>query len=74
VFGWRLPRSHVTYSGELEWREAAIAGGYTWKQFCELDGEEQSAEIARYRVHNQIETVIAYEQARDRRLKGRRRG
>jgi uncharacterized protein (DUF1015 family) len=67
-----VPRSGVTYSGELEWREAARFALCRWTDFCRLDGEEQSGIVAHFRVHNQLEAVIAHEQARERRLKGRR--
>jgi hypothetical protein len=67
-----VPRSGVSYGDEFEWREAARFALYRWEDFCRLDGEAQSAIVAHYRVHGQIEAVIAHEQARERRLKGRR--
>lgn len=47
----------------MEWRLAAAWANYTWEQFCELDGEQMSAHIAAYRVHNQIEALLAHVQA-----------
>ena len=56
---------------ELEWRLAARWTGYTYQQFAELDGEEQSAIVATYRSHNQIEAVLAQEQAREMERRGK---
>lgn len=73
IFAYSVPRSGASYGSEYEWRDAARWAHHTWEQFADLDGEAQSAVIAHYRVHHQLEAVIAQDQARERRLKGRRR-
>lgn len=57
-----LPRSKIRYSSEFEWREAAHWRRKDWDEFLAMDGEEQSAIIAHYRVHHQIEAILANEQ------------
>lgn len=73
IFAVRVPRSGASYSDEFEWREAARWAHYTWEQFAALDGEEQSAVVAHYRGHHQLEAVVAHEQARESRRKGGRK-
>ena len=68
-----MPRSHVSYSEEFEWREAAHWAHYTWDAFEALDGLEQSAVIAHYRGHHQLNAVIAHA-TRHKPPKGRRPG
>jgi hypothetical protein len=48
----------------LEWRFAAQWSGVSYKEFEELDGDEQSRVVAAYRSHIQIAAVEAREQAR----------
>lgn len=62
----------ATYGGEFEWREAARFALVTWDQFETLDGEEQSAIVAHYRGHHQLEAVISQEQAREMKRRSRR--
>jgi hypothetical protein len=57
----------------LEWRLAAQWGNYTFEQFCNLEGDEQSDVVATYRTHLQIESVVAYEQSRQSNKKGRKK-
>lgn len=59
-----MPRSGVSYSAEFEAREAAQWGGHTWRTFCAEDGDEQSAIVAHYRTHHQIEAVLAAAEAK----------
>lgn len=54
----------MSYSAEFEAREAARWAGYIWPAFCDLDGDEQSVVIAHYRVHHQIEAVLAAAEAK----------
>jgi hypothetical protein len=54
-----VARSGAGYSPEFEAREAARWGNYTWPAFCAMDGEEQSAAVAHYRTHHQLEAVMA---------------
>jgi hypothetical protein len=68
-----VPRSGISFSPEFEAREAARWSLLTWRQFCALDGEEQSATVAQYRVSHMIEAVLAMDQdkrARQKRSKG----
>lgn len=69
IFSIHVPRSGVGYAPELEWRLAAKEFNYTWEQFCRLDGQSQSSIIAAYRASNQIEAVVANEQAKASRVK-----
>jgi hypothetical protein len=64
----------VTYNPEFEWREAARWARYTWEEFAALDGEAQSAVIAHYRGHMQLEAVMTQDQVKKQRQQGRRRG
>ena len=68
-----MPRSGITFSPELEWFEAAAWSNYKWDEFLELEGEMQSQIIAAYEAHNQIEAVVAQEQARQAAAKARRK-
>lgn len=52
---------------EFEWREAARWAQYSWNDFTDLDGEEQSRIVAHYRCHLQLEAVIAQDRERKRR-------
>lgn len=72
IFGYHVPRSGASYGSEFEWREAARWSLHTWEVFELLDGEEQSAIVAQYRVHHQLEAVIAHEQAREQRRQSTR--
>lgn len=72
-----MPRTGATFGSEFEWREAARFALVTWDQFKELDGEEQSAIVAHFRTHNQVEAVIAQAQTKEakrRNHRGRRGG
>jgi len=42
---------------ELEARLAAKTFNYKWEEFCDLDGWEQSATVAAYRIDQQIEAI-----------------
>lgn len=54
------PRSGVTVGNpEFEWRLVARANGFTtFQEWCEIDLEEQRAQIAVYRLEHQIEAVL----------------
>lgn len=62
----------ASFSGIFEWREAARFALVAWERFQEIDGDEQSAIVAHYRVHNQLEAVISQHQNRER-GRGRRK-
>ena len=64
LFDWKVPLSGVEYSVELEWRLAARWAGYRFDEFQILDGEEQSENVAAYRIAMRIEAVLNMEQAR----------
>lgn len=76
-----MPLSGVAYEPELEWRYAARWAGYKYaEEFAMLDGEEQSAIVAAYRIEHYVAAVLAQEQARESerraaraKSKGRRR-
>lgn len=65
VFTISVPRSGIAYSPLLEWRLAARWAGYTFEQFTELEGDEQSMIVASYRANNQIEAVLSAEQVKE---------
>jgi hypothetical protein len=68
-----VPRSGATFNPSFEWREAARWARYTWEEFEALDGEQQSAVVAHFRSSRLLEAVIANEEARANRQRGRRR-
>lgn len=49
----------MTFTGELEERMAAQWAHYKWREYKDLDGDEQADIIAAYRASNQIEGVLA---------------
>lgn len=63
IFSYRVARSGASFSPEFEAREAARWANYTWPEFCAMDGEEQSATVAQFRVSNYLESVISKIQA-----------
>lgn len=64
-----VPSSGLSYSSLFEWRVAAQWANYTWEQFAELEGEEQSWIVATYRSYKQAESVLALETEREMRRK-----
>ena len=61
IFRWSTPRGQIKYNNPMiEWVLAAHWGNYTWTDFRDLDGEDQSLIVAAYRVYNQIEAVMAW--------------
>lgn len=44
-----------------------------WQDFCDLDGDEQSAIVAHFQTHRQIEAVLAKD-LEDRRRRRRNKG
>ena len=59
-----MARSGISYAGPLEWRFAAQWAGYRYEDFERLPGERQSAHVAAFRAHQQIEGVLVTEQMR----------
>lgn len=68
MFAIRVPRAGLAYSDVYEWREAArwVGGGTPryWEEFCELESDEQSAIVAHFQTHRQIDAVLAKDAAR----------
>lgn len=52
---------------------ASAWANYTPDEFFELDGEVQSLIVAAYETHNQIESVLADERARQLKRESRRK-
>jgi len=52
---YRDPPSQLKASLLFTSREAAREYGYTWQQFCELTGPEQSAVVAQYQCSSKIQ-------------------
>lgn len=50
-----VPGTPANYSTEFEARNVAMYTGYTWDQFCQLEGPDQSAEVAFYRSRLMLE-------------------
>lgn len=69
-----MPRSGVSYSGELEVALAAQWWGYYLEHFEQLSGPEQARRIAVYRIAKQAESVIAADQQRQARRRQRGSG
>lgn len=59
VFKWRTPRSGFRYDITLDWELAAHWRGYSREAFSELDGDEQARIVALFRIHHQMEAVLA---------------
>lgn len=64
-----VPRSGVSYSTIAEEGLAAVWAGYEPVEFLDLEGEIQSYVVALYRLHNQVEAVVANEQAKEMKRK-----
>ena len=54
VVAWRVPSVPAELSLEFEARQVARLYGYSWPQFCELTGPEQSAVVCHYRLSNKL--------------------
>lgn len=60
----------MSYAPELEWRLAARWAGYKYfEEFTVLDGEEQSAIVASYRIDAYLAAVLTQEQVRESKRK-----
>ena len=59
---------------EFEWVMAARWAGYTWDDFQEKEGDDQSYLVAAYRCHVQMEAVLEHERAKDIERRARRKG
>ncbi len=55
IDSWAVKKSQGKYSALFEHRQAARFALLPWPQFCELDGPEQSAVVAHYRLSNRLE-------------------
>jgi len=69
-----VPRSGLAYDDVYAWREAAHWARYTWPEFCDLDGGEQSAIVAHWMCRMQSDAVVAKDLEEKRRRAERRRG
>ena len=68
-----VPRSGVSYSSIAEEGLAAVWAGYQPVEFLDLEGDVQSYVVALYRLHNQVEAVVANEQAKEMKRKASKR-
>lgn len=66
IFDIWVPQSGIDYSAEFGWREAALWAGYTWREFCRLDGDEQAAIVAHHRARMRLDAVVAQDLERHR--------
>jgi hypothetical protein len=65
VTAWRVPSAPAELSLEFEARRVARLYGYSWPQFCELTGPEQSAVVCHYRISNKLSWLeMEYERAK----------
>lgn len=69
-----LPRSGVSYSPMLEWELVRQWHHISPAEWNEMQGDEQAKYIAVYRVHHQIEGVLAKKQADDAKRSRRKYG
>ncbi len=60
----------LTIGPWYERREAARFALYRWDEFEQLNGEDQSAIVAHYRMHNRITAMVEKHQEQRLRLKG----
>lgn len=68
-----MPRSGARYGGLYETMEAARWRGYKDEEFASLSTFEQARIIAHYRVHHQLEAVIADAQAKKAQQEAKRK-
>jgi len=65
VVAWRVPSIPAELSLEFEARRVAMLYGYSWPEFCELTGPEQSAVVCHHRISNKLSWLEAeYERAK----------
>lgn len=75
IFSYSVPRAGLQCNAIFEWRQAAKWAGVEWSTFCDLDGYEQSAIVAQYLTHMQLEAVLEQDRIqRERALNRRTRG
>lgn len=67
-----MPRSGITYAAEFGWIIAAQWAGYTWREFSELDGDEQAHIVAAYECNQQMTAVVAHEQHKEQQRAAKR--
>lgn len=73
VFAYRnIPRSGIRYSLFFESLEAARWRGIDDLTWDSLGPDDKARLIAHYRTHQQIEAVLAHEQARQAKRQARR--
>jgi hypothetical protein len=59
VMSWGVPGSQGQYGALFEARKAARFAGYSWTEFEALDGPEQSAAVAFYRLNARLEWLMS---------------
>ena len=68
-----MPRSGAQYGALFEIMEAARWRGLSDAQFEALDALDQARLVAHFRVHHQLEAVIAQAQQRDAEARQKRK-
>lgn len=58
IFEYTVPRVGLKMNSSFFWRQAARWARLKWEEFCDLDGWEQSAVVAQYETHMQLEAVL----------------
>lgn len=59
IYAWRVKSTPGQFSHFFEDREAANFAHYTWTDFCELTGPQQSAIVAHYRLRQRLEHLAS---------------
>lgn len=59
VLAWKVPEVPAKHTNLYRDRQAATQGGYTWDQFSELPGPEQSAIVAYQLIHGRLEWFMS---------------
>lgn len=73
IFSIPVPRSGAQYGALYEVMEAARWRGLTDAQFDALDADSQARIVAHFRVHHQLEAVIAQAQQREAEARQKRK-
>jgi hypothetical protein len=58
----------------IDWyglRVIARGSGYTWSEFCELDGGEIASAMAHHRIRTHVSALVAEWQAREAEIKAK---
>lgn len=59
VLAWKSPELPAKYTNLYRDRQSAQMAGYTWEQFCNMQGPDQSAIVAYHLINGRLEWLIS---------------